>query len=64
MWTAIHRGRALNLLDAALRVTGADELAEALDEALPILEEYGYFGAKLFDRAVSALAKYRELKNG
>jgi len=51
----------IGALDTALRVTGADELAEALEACLRCeLYERDY----VKELATSALARYKELKHG
>ena len=61
----------LELLQSALRVTGADEMAEALEDMLSgwryikqvygALDGVGWVGCE--KSATAALAKYKELKN-
>ena len=58
---------ARDVVNFALRVTGADELAEALAACLNFIENTeSELGISLSsgDKARAALARYKELKNG
>ena len=52
------------ILTTALRVTGADELAEALGEVLRLLKLDPFYDHYPQPKANAALDRYKKLKNG